>query len=151
VRTGKRNHSIFLHYYKRIPLNLVCCFSNFWDQPLSAFTQMFIKTTCFLIFFLRKLTRRWRVFQIMVWWFNTKVALHNGSSSHGGKHSVNSNSHASQHACSSLCDEIVVLWRLAALNPGLSPEERDLLHHQFKQWHIKIVDKVGWVILTLII
>ncbi|XP_059469798.1 zinc finger SWIM domain-containing protein 8 homolog isoform X2 [Neocloeon triangulifer] len=81
--------------------------------------------------------------QIMVWWFNTKVALHNGSSSHGGKHSVNSNSHAAQHACSSLCDEIVVLWRLAALNPGLSPEERDLLLNQFKQWHIKIVDKVA--------
>ncbi|CAB3372525.1 Hypothetical predicted protein [Cloeon dipterum] len=81
--------------------------------------------------------------QIMVWWFNTKVALHNGSSSHGGKHSVNSNSHAAQHACSSLCDEIVVLWRLAALNPGLSPEERELLLNQFKQWHIKIVDKVA--------
>lgn len=80
----------------------------------------------------------------MVWWFNTKVALHNGSSSHGGKHSVNSNSHASQHACSSLCDEIVILWRLAALNPGLSPEERDLLINQFKRWHIKIVDKVRY-------
>jgi hypothetical protein len=79
----------------------------------------------------------------MVWWFNTRVALHNGSSSHGGKHSVNSNSHASQHACSSLCDEIVILWRLAALNPGLSPEERDLLINQFKRWHIKIVDKVN--------
>jgi hypothetical protein len=81
-------------------------------------------------------------FQIMVWWFNTKVALHNGSSGHGGKHSVNSSTHASQHACSSLCDEIVVLWRLAALNPGLSPEERELLQTQFKQWHLKIIEKV---------
>ncbi|XP_021938026.1 zinc finger SWIM domain-containing protein 8 isoform X2 [Zootermopsis nevadensis] len=82
--------------------------------------------------------------QILVWWFNTKVALHNGSSGHGGgKHSnVNSNSHTSQHACSSLCDEIVVLWRLAALNPGISPEERELLHGQFRDWHIKIVEKV---------
>ncbi|KAJ9580171.1 hypothetical protein L9F63_004188, partial [Diploptera punctata] len=82
--------------------------------------------------------------QILVWWFNTKVALHNGSSGHGGgKHSnVNSNSHTSQHACSSLCDEIVILWRLAALNPGLSPEERELLHKQFRDWHLKIVEKV---------
>jgi len=73
------------------------------------------------------------------------VALHNGSSGHGGgKHSnVNSNSHTSQHACSSLCDEIVVLWRLAALNPGLSPEERELLHGQFRDWHLKIVEKVS--------
>lgn len=86
------------------------------------------------------------VFQILLWWFNTKVALHNGSSGHGGgKHgSVNSNSQASQHACSSLCDEIVVLWRLAALNPGLSPEERELLRVQFHDWHISIVQKVGY-------
>ena len=73
------------------------------------------------------------VFQILVWWFNTKVALHNGNSGHGGKHhSVNSNAHACQHAGSSLCDEIVFLWRLAALNPGLSPDERCILHSQFK-------------------
>lgn len=82
-----------------------------------------------------------------MWWFNTKVALLNGSSGHGGggggKHSnVNSNSHASQHACSSLCDEIVILWRLAALNPGLAPQERDMLHNQFTNWHLKIMEKV---------
>lgn len=53
------------------------------------------------------------------------------SGSGGGKHNnVNSNTHASQHACSSLCDEVVVLWRLAALNPGLAPSERDMLHSQ---------------------
>ncbi|ODM95377.1 Zinc finger SWIM domain-containing protein 8 [Orchesella cincta] len=82
--------------------------------------------------------------QILVWWFNTKVALHNGNSGHGGKHhSVNSNAHACQHAGSSLCDEIVCLWRLAALNPGLTPEERCILHSQFREWHIKIVEKVS--------
>lgn len=79
--------------------------------------------------------------QILVWWFNTKVALLNGTG-YGGKHNMNSNVHASQHACSSLCDEIVVLWRLAALNPGLSPAERDMLHSQFTAWHMKIIDKV---------
>uniref|UniRef100_A0ABD2X903 SWIM-type domain-containing protein n=1 Tax=Trichogramma kaykai TaxID=54128 RepID=A0ABD2X903_9HYME len=81
--------------------------------------------------------------QILVWWFNTKVALLNGNSHGGGKHSnMNSNSHASQHACSSLCDEIVVLWRLAALNPGLSPSEREMLLGQFSAWHLKIIEKL---------
>lgn len=75
------------------------------------------------------------------------MALLNGGSGYGGsgggKHNnVNSNTHASQHACSSLCDEVVVLWRLAALNPGLSPEERDMLHNQFTTWHLKITEKV---------
>ncbi|XP_034174231.1 zinc finger SWIM domain-containing dorado isoform X1 [Osmia lignaria lignaria] len=79
--------------------------------------------------------------QILVWWFNTKVALLNGTG-YGGKHNMNSNVHASQHACSSLCDEIVVLWRLAALNPGLSPAEREMLHGQFTAWHMKVIDKV---------
>lgn len=78
----------------------------------------------------------------MVWWFNTKVALHIGVSS-GGKHgNVSSNTHAAQHACASLCDEVVVLWRLAVLNPGLAPSERTLLCNMFKQWHSKTLDKV---------
>ncbi|XP_066258145.1 zinc finger SWIM domain-containing protein 8 homolog isoform X3 [Euwallacea similis] len=86
--------------------------------------------------------------QILIWWFNTKVALLSGSSGHGGagggKHNnINSNTHASQHAGSSLCDEIVVLWRLAALNPGLAPAERDMLHNQFTTWHLKILEKVS--------
>ncbi|XP_071440539.1 zinc finger SWIM domain-containing protein 8 homolog [Hetaerina americana] len=81
--------------------------------------------------------------QIMVWWFNTKVALQTGSSGPGGRHGgINSNSHAPQHASASLCDEIVQLWRLAALNPGLSPSERDVLHAQLREWHLKIVEKV---------
>lgn len=80
--------------------------------------------------------------QILVWWFNTKVALLKVTG-YGGKHNVNSSVHASQHACSSLCDEIVVLWRLATLNPGLSPAEREMLRNQFTAWHMKIIDKVS--------
>ena len=82
----------------------------------------------------------------MVWWFNTKVALHNGSAAGYGSgikaSNLGSQSQASQHACSSLCDEVVILWRLAALNPGLSGEERDLLRQQFSEWHVKVIDKV---------
>jgi hypothetical protein len=86
----------------------------------------------------------------MVWWFNTKVALHIGVSN-GGKHSsVNSNAHASQHACASLCDEVVILWRLAALNPGLSPQERSILSNHFHDWHYKIVYKVEFLCIKLV-
>jgi hypothetical protein len=77
-----------------------------------------------------------------VWWYNTRVALHTGIAGHGGKNSMSSSSHSSQYACSSLCDEVVVLWRLAALNPALSPGERLLLMEKLKEWHLKVLDKV---------
>lgn len=82
--------------------------------------------------------------QILVWWFNIKLTLLVGYGSHsGGKHNnAHNNSNSTQHACASLCDEIVVLWRLAALNPGLAPDERDLLHSQFSTWHLRIIDRV---------
>lgn len=94
--------------------------------------------------------------QIVVWWYYTKAAMvawgngmgvaGNGGSGGGsrgqGGGGGGGNSHASQHACSSLCDEIVVLWRLAALNPGLAPRERDIFHAQFTNWHLKILEKV---------
>ncbi|CAG9559710.1 unnamed protein product [Danaus chrysippus] len=78
--------------------------------------------------------------QIIVWWYSTKASLVAWGG--GGKHGAAGNS-AAQHACSSLCDEVVVLWRLAALNPGLAPHERDTLHEQFAQWHMKVLDKVA--------
>ncbi|KAG1663561.1 Zinc finger SWIM domain-containing protein 8 [Nymphon striatum] len=82
--------------------------------------------------------------QILVWWFNTKVSLLNslGNSHSGRSNNINSNTHASQHACSSLCEEVVILWRLAALNPSLSPIDRSSLYKQFKAWHLKIIEKV---------
>lgn len=82
--------------------------------------------------------------QILVWWFNIKLTLLIGYGSHsGGKHNnAHNNSNSMQHACASLCDEVVVLWRLASLNPGLAPDERDLLHAQFTSWHLKILDRV---------
>ena len=78
--------------------------------------------------------------QIMFWWFNTKVALHQRS--HHGRNSVNSNAQASQHACSSLCDEVVTLWKLAALNPCIAPHERTTLRTRLVQYHEKAIEKV---------
>ena len=82
--------------------------------------------------------------QILVYWFNIKLTLLIGYGSHsGGKHNnAHNNSNSMQHACASLCDEIVCLWRIASLNPGLAPGERDLLHAQFTTWHLKILDRV---------
>ncbi|XP_013789918.1 zinc finger SWIM domain-containing protein 8-like, partial [Limulus polyphemus] len=80
--------------------------------------------------------------QIVVWWFNTKVSLHIGCSGYGSRGSVNSNTHASQHACSSLCDEVVILWRLTGLNPALSPLERQNLFSQLHEWHLKTLERV---------
>ncbi|RWS16893.1 zinc finger SWIM domain-containing protein 8-like protein, partial [Dinothrombium tinctorium] len=80
--------------------------------------------------------------QIILWWFNTKVTFHAGGNGHGSRNSLQGNTHASQHACSSLCDEIVVLWRLACLNPALNSQERKSFFDELHNWHIKTLEKV---------
>ena len=78
--------------------------------------------------------------QIMVWWFNTKVAFQQAGQV---KHNVNSNSQACQNACASMCDEVVTLWKLAALNPCISPEERETLKQRLVQYHKTVIEKVS--------
>ncbi|CAG0886031.1 unnamed protein product [Cyprideis torosa] len=84
--------------------------------------------------------------QFLVWWFNTKVALHTGGGGGGGKQNVNSNAHGTQiirqNACSALCDELVTLWRLAALNPALTASEKELMVSKFREWHLQVVRHV---------
>ncbi|RWS28198.1 zinc finger SWIM domain-containing protein 8-like protein [Leptotrombidium deliense] len=80
--------------------------------------------------------------QIILWWFNTKVTFHAGGNGHGNRNSLQGNTHASQHACSSLCDEIVVLWRLACLNPALNSQERKSFYEELHDWHIKTLERV---------
>ncbi|KAL3877929.1 hypothetical protein ACJMK2_035570 [Sinanodonta woodiana] len=79
--------------------------------------------------------------QILIWWFTTKVASNNNNIL-SNRNSSNTSANATQHAASSLCDEIVILWRLAALNPKLSPIQREDLCSKFKEWHISTVEKV---------
>ena len=78
--------------------------------------------------------------QIMVWWFNTKVALQQAGQV---KHNVNSNSQACQNACASMCDEVVTLWKLAALNPCISPSGRETLKQRLIQYHKTVIEKVS--------
>ena len=59
------------------------------------------------------------------------------------KHNVNSNSQACQNACASMCDEVVTLWKLAALNPCISPAERETLKQRLIQYHKTVIEKVS--------
>nr|XP_011443902.2 zinc finger SWIM domain-containing protein 8 [Crassostrea gigas] len=78
--------------------------------------------------------------QILLWWFTTKVT--NNNNNNIGRGNGGSGANATQHAASSLCDEIVTLWRLSALNPKLSPIQRDDLVVKFREWHISTIEKV---------
>ncbi|XP_070185211.1 zinc finger SWIM domain-containing protein 8-like isoform X3 [Littorina saxatilis] len=79
--------------------------------------------------------------QILIWWFVTKASTTNNNSMHMSRGN-NSSASATQHAAASLCEEIVALWRLAALNPRLSPSQRHDLCAKFKEWHVSTVEKV---------
>ncbi|KAL8608972.1 hypothetical protein ACOMHN_062855 [Nucella lapillus] len=79
--------------------------------------------------------------QILIWWFVTKASTTNNNSMHLSR-SNNSSASATQHAAASLCEEIVALWRLAALNPRLSPSQRHDLCTKFREWHVSTVEKV---------
>lgn len=98
--------------------------------------------------------------QILIWWFTTNVSLHrgfppysfshhvgsnggnNGGGSSSNNRSMHSNIYASQHACCSLCDEIVVLWRLVTLNPAHSYSDTQTLYDQLKEYHLKTLSAI---------
>lgn len=79
--------------------------------------------------------------QILIWWFLTKISSNNNNQI-SSRSSSNSSASITQHAASSLCDEIVNLWKLAALNPKLSPIQKDDMCAKFKEWHISTIEKV---------
>ncbi|KAJ1348091.1 hypothetical protein KIN20_003317 [Parelaphostrongylus tenuis] len=63
--------------------------------------------------------------QVLIWWYATKLVQNGGwSQQTAGKSSVSSQISA-QLNCAQLCDEIVILWRCAVLNPMLSPQNED--------------------------
>uniref|UniRef100_A0A4W6CBJ7 Zinc finger, SWIM-type containing 8 n=1 Tax=Lates calcarifer TaxID=8187 RepID=A0A4W6CBJ7_LATCA len=65
---------------------------------------------------------------------------HFSASGHTGR--SNGQSEVAAHACASMCDEMVVLWRLAVLDPTMSPCRRLELAGQLKQWHLKVIEIV---------
>ncbi|MGH0141403.1 UNVERIFIED_CONTAM: hypothetical protein FKN15_075278 [Acipenser sinensis] len=79
--------------------------------------------------------------QIIGWWYSVRTsASHSSASGHTGR--SNGQSEVAAHACASMCDEMVVLWRLAVLDPTMSPQRRGELCAQLKQWHLKVIEIV---------
>ncbi|KAJ8250548.1 hypothetical protein COCON_G00224700 [Conger conger] len=79
--------------------------------------------------------------QIIGWWYSVRTsASHSSASGHTGR--SNGQSEVAAHACASMCDEMVVLWRLAVLDPTMSPQRRWELAAQLKQWHLKVIEIV---------
>lgn len=59
--------------------------------------------------------------QIIGWWYSVRTsASHSSASGHTGR--SNGQTEVAAHACASMCDEMVVLWRLAVLDPTMSPQ-----------------------------
>lgn len=79
---------------------------------------------------------------IMLWWFQTKVSLQVGSLGHGKLNNNQIHAIASQYARSTICDEIVSLWKLACLNPCLSSIDRENFFQQLQEYHIKTIEQV---------
>ncbi|XP_056327499.1 zinc finger SWIM domain-containing protein 8 isoform X2 [Danio aesculapii] len=79
--------------------------------------------------------------QIIGWWYSVRTsASHSSASGHTGR--SNGQTEVAAHACASMCDEMVVLWRLAVLDPTMSPQRRLELAAQLKQWHLKVIEIV---------
>uniref|UniRef100_A0A8C8FWK2 SWIM-type domain-containing protein n=1 Tax=Oncorhynchus tshawytscha TaxID=74940 RepID=A0A8C8FWK2_ONCTS len=79
--------------------------------------------------------------QIIGWWYSVRTsASHSSASGHTGR--SNGQSEVAAHACASMCDDMVVLWRLAVLDPTMSPQRRLELASQLKQWHLKVIEIV---------
>jgi len=77
--------------------------------------------------------------QVAVWWYNTSTSsahLHSGGHhSSSNRPSNNISSEIAQHAAASVCDEIVTLWRLVALDPGTSQLGKDDLKATLEHFH----------------
>lgn len=88
--------------------------------------------------------------QILAWWFSNKTGHHhsNTGSDFRGNRGGGLGSGASTsctmaaHAAAGLCDEVVALWRLAALNPALGTEQRRGLSAQLTHWQMQCLDRL---------
>lgn len=64
--------------------------------------------------------------QVLIWWYHTTLIQSGYWHTISNKSpTLNSQMLTTQYNAASLCEEIVRLWRLAALNPKLSEHERD--------------------------
>uniref|UniRef100_F1KPY7 Zinc finger SWIM domain-containing protein n=1 Tax=Ascaris suum TaxID=6253 RepID=F1KPY7_ASCSU len=84
--------------------------------------------------------------QVLIWWYQTALSQSGQwilcSPSGNKSSSLLSSQNAPQFNCASLCDEIVQLWRLAALNPRLSELEREQLASFLQIYHRNAVERI---------
>ncbi|KHN87654.1 Zinc finger SWIM domain-containing protein 8 [Toxocara canis] len=84
--------------------------------------------------------------QVLIWWYQTALSQSGQwilcSPSGSKSNSLMSSQNAPQFNCASLCDEIVQLWRLAALNPRLSELEREQLASFLQIYHRNAVERI---------
>lgn len=86
----------------------------------------------------------------MMWWYQTKLSQSGTwmlTSGAGSKSGLATNQHNTQYSCASLCDEIVAQWRIAALNPRLTSEERMQLSEHLRHYHRKAVERI-WKLIS---
>jgi hypothetical protein len=70
---------------------------------------------------------------VLMWWYQSRLAAsghwHIGNTAQRGQCSQNQ---LQRGSANTLCEEIVRLWRLAALNPKLNPSEREQVSYYLK-------------------
>ncbi|KAM3726124.1 Zinc finger SWIM domain-containing protein [Dirofilaria immitis] len=84
--------------------------------------------------------------QVLIWWYQTALSQSGQWTlcppSTNKSSSLMSNQKTPQLNCASLCDEIVQLWRLAALNPRLTSFEREQLTSFIQIYHRNAVERI---------
>uniref|UniRef100_A0A8C4R145 ZSWIM8 TPR repeats domain-containing protein n=1 Tax=Eptatretus burgeri TaxID=7764 RepID=A0A8C4R145_EPTBU len=82
--------------------------------------------------------------QIAAWWYNVRTSpSHSSASGHATRHSGGGGggqSEVAAHACASMCDEIVALWRLAVLDPAINAPRSSEIVERLRQWHLRVLE-----------
>uniref|UniRef100_A0A915EG49 ZSWIM8 TPR repeats domain-containing protein n=1 Tax=Ditylenchus dipsaci TaxID=166011 RepID=A0A915EG49_9BILA len=84
---------------------------------------------------------------VLIWWYQTCLTQSGYWHFSGYRnHTLHSHVSTTQYNAGSLCDEIVKLWRLAALNPKLSSFEREQLASLLQLYHRTAVHHIWRII-----
>ena len=118
---------------------------------LSIVRELFRHRDCNAVEVLELLTQECLAFeQIVVWWFNSSIqgwtrnqqSFRRDDTGNNYRNCINTAStEMTKNACASFCDEIVVLWRLACLNPIITSDERLKLKEKLEILHQKTIEK----------
>ncbi|VDN02747.1 unnamed protein product [Thelazia callipaeda] len=79
---------------------------------------------------------------VLTWWYQGALSRSGRWAFCSRSNSLLSNLKTPQINCSSLCDEIVQLWKIAALNPRLQCLEREQLANFIQIYHRNAVDRI---------